>query len=142
MRVAIFGSLPSQVRQVRAWCRSGVPVDPLRALRVELVAGELVANALTHSASGQTGGRVRVEMEPLPGRLVGIAVTDDGPRVNRALTLPYLSPQADPLAMGGRGLRLVDRLSTRWGWEGEPGQPLTVWAHLDPYAPLPDTAGV
>ncbi|WP_150253410.1 ATP-binding protein [Nocardiopsis deserti] len=139
MRTAIFGSLPSQVRQMRAWCRNGVFVDPLRALRVEVVASELVTNALVHSASGRMGGRVRVEMEPLPRQLVRIAVTDDGPQPGQLTCLPRLSPEVDALAACGRGLRLVDRLSVEWGWNGEPGTSLTVWAHIDPYAPVPDT---
>ncbi len=136
--MAIFGPLPSQVRQMRAWCRNGVSVDPLRALRIELVASELATNALTHSASGQACGHIRVEMESLPGRLVRIAVTDDGPRPGHTVCLPRLSSEVDALTACGRGLRLVDRLSMEWGWNGEPGTPLTVWAHIDPYAPVPD----
>ncbi len=124
---------------MRAWCRNGVFVDPLRALRVEVVASELVTNALVHSASGRMGGRVRVEMEPLPRQLVRIAVTDDGPQPGQLTCLPRLSPEVDALAACGRGLRLVDRLSVEWGWNGEPGTSLTVWAHIDPYAPVPDT---
>ncbi|WP_444961497.1 ATP-binding protein [Nocardiopsis sp. M1B1] len=123
---------------MRAWCRNGVSVDPLRALRVELVASELATNALTHSASGQLCGHIRVEMESLPGRLVRISVTDDGPRPGQIVCLPRLSSEVDALAACGRGLRLVDRLSVEWGWNGEPGMPLTVWAHIDPYAPVPD----
>ncbi|WP_040685143.1 ATP-binding protein [Nocardiopsis halotolerans] len=136
VRVAIFGPLPSQVRQMRAWCRKGVPVDPLRALRVEVVASELVTNALTHSASGRAGGHVRVEMERLTSRLLRIAVTDDGPWPGQEARFPCLAGEEDALAVCGRGLRLVEQLSTSWGWEGEPGRPLTVWANLDPYAPV------
>lgn len=50
-----------------------------------------------------------------------------------------LPSQADALAVCGRGLHLVEHLAVEWGWRGEPGDPLTVWARIDPYAPVPDT---
>lgn len=44
----------------------------------------------------------------------------------------------DTLRVGGRGLRLVGRLSVQWGWTGELGTPLTVWAHIAPCTPSPN----
>ncbi|WP_150244350.1 ATP-binding protein [Nocardiopsis quinghaiensis] len=141
MRTAFFGSQPSQAAQIRSWCQRGARVPAHRAFPLLLVVSELVTNAWLHTASGTECGRVRVQMRHLPGRLVRIAVTDDGPRPGQGVCLPRLSPEADALATCGRGLRLVDRLAVEWGWEGEPGRPLTVWAHTDPYAPVPDTVG-
>lgn len=138
VRTAVFGSQPTQAAQIRSWCQRGIGVPAHQAFPLLLVASELVANAWLHTASGAEGGRVKVQMRSLSGRLVRIAVTDDGPRPTQPVRLPRLSPRTDALAEGGRGLRLVDRLSVRWGWDGELGKPLTVWAHIDLYASLPE----
>ncbi len=137
VRTAVFGSHPSQAAQIRDWCRRGVRLPAQRAFPVLLVAGELVANAWRHTASGNRYGRVKLQLRHLPDRVVYLAVTDDGPRPGRPAGLPRLTPPTDDLRVGGRGLHLVERLSLRWGWDGEIGAPLTVWAHIDPYAPPP-----
>ncbi|PDP85460.1 ATP-binding protein [Glycomyces fuscus] len=142
MRTAFFGSQVSQAAQIRSWCQRGSRVQAHLAFPLVLVVSELVTNAWTHTASGAPGGRVRVQMRHLPDRLIHLAVTDDGPRPGRSAHLPRLSPQGDELHVGGRGLHLVDRLSVEWGWNGAPGTPLTVWANIDPYAPVPETAEV
>lgn len=138
VRTAFFGSQPTQVSQIRSWCKRGARVPAYRAFPILLVASELVTNAWLHTASGSKGGRVKIQMRHLPGHILGLAVTDDGPRPGQASCLPHLPPEADPLATCGRGLRLVDRLCVEWGWQGEPGRPLTVWAHIDPYTPVLD----
>ncbi|WP_159943592.1 ATP-binding protein [Nocardiopsis sp. FR6] len=140
MRRAYFGSEPSQVAQIRSWCQHGARVPANRTFALVIVVSELATNALTHSASGLAGGHICVEMEALAVRLIRIAVTDDGPRPGQPIRFPTLPSEGDALTVCGRGLRLVERLSTTWGWEGEPGRPLTVWAHIDPYAPVPETA--
>ncbi len=142
VRRAYFGSEPAQVAQIRSWCQRGARVPANRAFALVVVVSELTTNALTHSASGLAGGHIRVEMEQLTTRLVRIAVTDDGPRPGQPIHFPELRSEGDVLAACGRGLRLVELLSTNWGWEGEPGRPLTVWAHIDPYAPVPEPAHV
>jgi anti-sigma regulatory factor (Ser/Thr protein kinase) len=139
VRTAFFGSQVNQAAQIRSWCQRGARVQAHRAFPLVLVVSELVANAWTHTASGAPGGRVKVQMQHLSGRLVRIAVTDDGPRPGQTACLPHLSPHGDNLRIGGRGLRLVDHLSVAWGWTGELGTPLTVWAHIDPYAPVADS---
>lgn len=103
-----------------------------------LVAGEPVANAWRHTASGSGYGRVKIQLRHLPDHVVHLAVTDDGPRPGRPVSFPRPEPPTDDLRVDGRGLHLVERLSLRWGWDGEIGAPLTVWAHIDPYAPPPD----
>ncbi|MFD6950664.1 ATP-binding protein [Nocardiopsis sp. NPDC060348] len=138
-RTAFFGSQPSQAAQIRSWCQRGVRLPAHRAFPVLLVVSELVANAWRHSASGAECGRVRVQMRHLLERVLLVAVTDDGPRPGQPLHVPRLASEADALTTCGRGLRLVDRLSVEWGWDGEPGRPLTVWAHINPYAPVPET---
>ncbi len=86
---------------------------------VELLTSELVTNAILHARSAATldivrrNGTVRVE------------VGDDSP------TPPKLRAYS-PDAPTGRGLVLVDRIASRWGYDlagGTPGK--CVWFELD-----------
>ncbi|MFH9573503.1 ATP-binding protein [Streptomyces sp. NPDC017230] len=91
---------------------------------VELVVGELAANAVTH-------GRV-------PGRDAELRLAHDG--AGRVLVevsdvrgegRPQLAPTGRPLAEDGRGLALVAALTEEWGVAERPGAPgKTVWAVL------------
>ena len=69
-----------------------------------LLVGELVTNAIVHTTSTTIGLVVR-----LGDQVVRVEVHDTGPQL----------PQPDRLAawddQGGRGLRLVAMLATRWG---------------------------
>ncbi len=138
MRTAFFGPEVSQAPQIRSWCQRGARVQVHRTFSPVLVVSELVNNAWLHTASGAPGGRVKLQMRHLSKQVIHLAVTDDGPRPGQPACLPRLSPRSDDLRVGGRGLHLVDRLSVEWGWSGEPGMPLTVWAHVDPHAPVPE----
>jgi serine/threonine-protein kinase RsbW len=73
---------------------------------LELLAGELLANAVVH---GPPAGRIWVAVEREDSH-VRVAVRDQSTRA------PLLK-QASPTALGGRGVALVDALSTRWGVE-------------------------
>lgn len=87
---------------------------------VELLAGELLANAVVH---GPPGGRIAVTVTR-EGASVRVAVRDQStqaPRVSRP----------SPTALGGRGMALVDTLSTRWGVDDHGGDGKTVWFVLD-----------
>ncbi|MEV0093033.1 ATP-binding protein [Streptomyces sp. NPDC050738] len=85
-----------------------------------LVVSELVTNAVVHAC----GDRVRGELSAVQG-VLRISVQDggrvpDGPRLCRA-------PQGEH----GRGLLLVDAVSTAWGVQTEERAPgRTVWAEL------------
>ncbi|WP_444961440.1 ATP-binding protein [Nocardiopsis sp. M1B1] len=138
MRTAFFGAEVNQAPQIRSWCQRGARVQAHLTFPLVLVVSELVNNAWLHTASGAPGGRVKIQMRHLPDRLIHLAVTDDGPRPGQPASLPRLSPRSEDLRVGGRGLHLVDRLSVAWGWNGEPSTPLTVWAHVDPYSPVPE----
>jgi anti-sigma regulatory factor (Ser/Thr protein kinase) len=74
-----------------------------------LLASELFANSVRHSASGLPGETVMVAVMAGDG-VVGVEVTDrSGPGVPE---LRHAGGEAD----GGRGLLLVERLAARWGW--------------------------
>ncbi|MFJ7771756.1 ATP-binding protein [Streptomyces sp. NPDC097107] len=93
---------------------------------VELVVGELAANAVTH-------GR-------LPGRDAELRLAHDG--AGRVLVevsdvrgerRPVLAPEGRRLAEDGRGLALVAALAEEWGVAERSGAPgKTVWAVVAP----------
>lgn len=82
---------------------------------VALIVSELVTNAVRHA-----GTEVRLRLERLPHG-VRLEVADDSTRPLRQVV-----GYADE---GGRGLPLVDALSTRYGVEGRPDGKV-VWAEL------------
>ncbi|MCP9957650.1 ATP-binding protein [Streptomyces sudanensis] len=84
----------------------------------ELIASELVTNAVNHSA--RRDFRIRIS-RPGPGT-VRILVAD----TNREEPVPR-DPGDD--AENGRGLRLVEALSTEWGCDPRPWGKV-VWAEL------------
>ncbi|MGD0240092.1 MAG: ATP-binding protein [Streptosporangiaceae bacterium] len=93
---------------------------------VALVISELFSNALRHAAP-LPGAQIRVTWRIDPVR-VRVSVSDGG-----GLTVPELGEPAQG-ATGGRGLRIVAKLSSRWGTStGEDGT--TVWAEV-PVRPL------
>ncbi|GAA0340750.1 hypothetical protein GCM10010151_32970 [Actinoallomurus spadix] len=73
---------------------------------------ELVANALCHTRSGLPGGAFIVEVRRWRTG-VAVSVSDQG-----ALREPAAG-DAEELAEGGRGLRTVEALASRWGWAGD-----------------------
>jgi anti-sigma regulatory factor (Ser/Thr protein kinase) len=82
---------------------------------LELIVCELVANAIEHAASEV---RVRVIRR---GHTLRVEVHDDGTG-NPEVQHPPL------LADGGRGLKIVESIATRWGVEPNDGGGKTVWA--------------
>ncbi|WP_338495680.1 ATP-binding protein [Streptomyces sp. SJL17-4] len=107
----------------------GVPYGTGAHETVVVVASELATNAVRH---GHVPGRdfhlsLRLTDEPPVAR---IEVSDT--RAERVPPRPGKLPGPGPgpeLADGGRGLRLVEELSARWGWHPRlraPGK--TVWA--------------
>ena len=94
---------------------------------VALVISELLSNALRHAAP-LPAATIRVAWRIDPGCVL-VSVTDGG-----GPTVPELGKPAQG-ATGGRGLRIVARLSARWGAStGEDGT--TVWAEV-PVRPVP-----
>lgn len=70
---------------------------------VALLVSELATNAVVHGATA-------FEVHAVVDGSVRVEVTDDGPGWPRVVHAP-------PDAGGGRGLRIVDELATRWGAE-------------------------
>ncbi len=99
-------------------------VDSLRGWRVPepivevaaLVTSELVANAVNHAPPP---GYLQVRAD---SERVRIEVSDSGAQEPR-----MVRPGA--AAAGGRGLLLIDRLASRWGWEVRPPGKI-VWCEV------------
>lgn len=89
---------------------------------IELCVDELVANAVAHTFSG-CGGRVTTLIEIGCG-VVRISVIDDG----AAQTKPHV--RTELFGEGGRGLRLVEELSARWGADARPDGRGEVWVEF------------
>jgi anti-sigma regulatory factor (Ser/Thr protein kinase) len=88
---------------------------------VALVISELFSNALRHAAP-LPGSKIRVAWRIDPGS-VQVSVSDGG-----GPTVPELG-EPTPGATGGRGLRIVEKLSSRWG-TSTGGEGITVWAEV------------
>lgn len=97
-------------------------VHPDRLSDAVAVLAELVGNAVRHAAP-LPGNVVRVAWRLLDGDCVQIWVTDGG-----SITSPT-SRSADPEAVDGRGLAIVQALAARWGVERD-GYGQCVWAEL------------
>ncbi|MDB4873200.1 MAG: putative anti-sigma regulatory factor, serine/threonine protein kinase [Gemmatimonadales bacterium] len=77
---------------------------------------ELVANALRHTRSGKPGGHLTIEVRRWPGCCVTLAVTDQG-----SPDAPHVPQRAndDLFEETGRGLMILDAISSCWGWHGD-----------------------
>ncbi|MCA1832166.1 MAG: MEDS domain-containing protein [Actinobacteria bacterium] len=89
---------------------------------VVLVAGELAANAVLHARSAFT---LDIRSD---GATIRLAVRD------RSTSPPELAPVSKELSSSGRGLRLIQAVSSRWGYESN-GQGKTVWAEFKEVTP-------
>jgi anti-sigma regulatory factor (Ser/Thr protein kinase) len=114
-------TLPGSERSVayaRRFVRDMIGADHPALDDAELCTSELVANALTHTASKQV--TVTVARDAGNPR---ISVADDG----AGGQVPYV--REDPLAEDGRGMLIVAALATDWGVEtGDHGT--TTWFRL------------
>ncbi len=84
-----------------------------------VVISELVSNAVRH-ATPLTGSMIKIAWA-LEDEVLRVAVSDGG-----GLSAPRLA-QPPPSVPGGRGLGIVQSLSSRWGVR-EGGREVTVWA--------------
>jgi len=130
---------PESLRQARVFVRDALEGWGLYCCAddVTLVAGELMSNAVCHGLRPTAGHTeqppARLGLACQDGTLV-CAVNDPSPEV------PVLRP-ADDSFERGRGLRIIDALSSSWGWARHTGMGKTVWARIpvlrpsEPYSP-------
>ncbi|WP_405931578.1 ATP-binding protein [Streptomyces sp. NBC_00827] len=116
---AAVDAVPSARRQVAALAQNlGLPISDEMLETVELLASEVIANAVLYSAAPcdvavtRTDERLRVE------------VTDTDPSLPSAV-------EAGPNDESGRGLLLVDALADAWGMQPEPPGK-TTWFEITP----------
>jgi anti-sigma regulatory factor (Ser/Thr protein kinase) len=110
-------SAPAQARRVvRQVLAQVVPADVTHT--AELLVSELVTNAITHGT-----GTVTVSID-CTDQSLAVTVGDDSPEV------PELQPEC-LMALGGRGLRMIDTLASAWGVKPRnPGPGKEVWFRL------------
>ena len=84
-----------------------------------LLTSELVTNAVRYG-----GSRAVIEAHT-PGGVLRVSVRDDNP------ALPVVGDHPEFTKEGGRGLQIVDALSSRWGIEAALGGGKAVWFELD-----------
>ncbi|MFD1537914.1 ATP-binding protein [Nonomuraea guangzhouensis] len=92
---------------------------------VQLVVSELVTNAVAHTASGEPGGFVTVEVTSLDAATAYIEVIDEG----AAVTVPEIR-NADAGECGGRGLWLVEAVAVGWGVRDGGYRRQVVWVEM------------
>ena len=102
--------------RIDAWLPEG------QRFKLDLLLTELVTNAVQHGIASAIAA-ITVE-GAVYGDVLHVDVTNDGRPLEYEVGLP------DALAEGGRGLALVDALSTRWGSVHENGH-TTVWFELE-----------
>jgi anti-sigma regulatory factor (Ser/Thr protein kinase) len=117
-----FGSRVADVRAARLFAVGTATTWGVDPCDIEAVVGELAANAYQHARTPFTVSVCFVDQS------VTVEVGD------QSRELPVLSSNG-PLDSGaGRGLRMVDAVSTSWGARLTPGGKI-VWAEF-PVAPL------
>ena len=118
---------PLSVGRVRCFVRSMLLDRDMEPFAAELLASELATNVVRHV---QTDFTVVVAFEPCVRVEIhdGLAASED---FREIVNNP---PEVPVDSAGGRGLRLVRRLSSRSGLQDEPGiwDGKIMWFELDP----------
>ncbi|WP_424858292.1 ATP-binding protein [Streptomyces sp. SAI-170] len=99
---------PEEVSRARRWTRDILRGSPL-AEDAELIASELSANAILHTASGQRSGSFHLAV-PVSAQVVAVSVTDDGD--TEAAPKVEHQDQAED-SEHGRGLGMVSAIAHR-----------------------------
>lgn len=117
-------STPESVGLIRGQVRAALESSGLASYAddAEVVASELVSNAVRHGSTSQADTITVALMQVQNPSAVAVVVSDSSPRppAMRELTLEN---------EGGRGLRIVDALTAYWDWRPE-GTGKTVFAVL------------
>ena len=117
------GARPEEVQVARAFVGGVLGASHPCADVAVLLASELVTNSVRHSGSAVPGGLVTVTVAAGED-VIRVEVTD-----RCAGSVPVLLPPAGGEAEGSRGMRLVEELAARWGYERGAGQAMT-WFEL------------
>ena len=123
MNTRTFPHEPQSVPAARRFAISvlyGTSAETLEA--VELMVSELATNCIRHTNSGFVLTIVR------NGQEIRVEATD-----HAGGTPTMRSPK--PTDPSGRGLKIVDMLSARWGVQSEPAIGKTVWFTISDVAP-------
>lgn len=115
---ATFEGATADVRRARRVAADTAAAHGFDTTDVELLTSELASNAVLHT-QGPFGVEVSVD-----GDIVRVAVHDGDP------TPPTMRDGA-ATAVTGRGMRIVERVATRWGVDVEQ-EGKTVWFEVRP----------
>jgi anti-sigma regulatory factor (Ser/Thr protein kinase) len=127
-----FSGIPQSAGVARRWVVDLLSAHVLSEVleMVELLVGEVVANAVVHSDSRKPGGLVTVWVG-LDTDLIHIEVIDDG----SATSVPTMR-LADDDSLNGRGLGWVDLLASAWGIDQDDEAGGVLWFQLPHEAPM------
>ncbi|MBB6471557.1 anti-sigma regulatory factor (Ser/Thr protein kinase) [Sphaerisporangium rubeum] len=92
---------------------------------VETLVSEVFTNAVRHSESGRRPGGVVTLCVYDDGETVRVEVTDEG----SPDSVPRIPERSGLFDEGGRGLWMVQELSSAWGW-GQHTNGRTVWFEI------------
>ncbi|MEV5412597.1 ATP-binding protein [Thermopolyspora sp. NPDC052614] len=123
IKCATFAATKDHVAAARRLAQEALIDHPAGELAVVLIS-ELATNAVRHSGAMHFTLTINQDAD---GDLY-IKVIDEG--LNG---LPQLYDE-DPDDEGGRGIRLVETLTKRWGITRERGAGMAVWFHIDEQA--------
>ena len=101
--------------------RLGPKLDPELVEVAQLLLSELVTNCVVHGAATHPGAWIDISSSLFP-QAIWIEVSDGGP------TFRYRPRPAAPDGLSGRGLWLVEQLSSHWGISDR--EPASVWFEL------------
>jgi anti-sigma regulatory factor (Ser/Thr protein kinase) len=113
-----FEPSPDQVIEVRRFVAAALSAWGVEGADVPLLVSELATNAVLHARSEFTVG-VTVE-----GYRVRVEVVDGNSRLPSFATV-------GPEAYSGRGLMLVQGLSSAWGVDAHASDGKTIWFEVD-----------
>jgi anti-sigma regulatory factor (Ser/Thr protein kinase) len=128
-----YPGTPASVREARLYVRGALSASP-RVDDLELIAAELVTNAIRHTPSGQAGGTFAITILSAPDT-ARIEVIDLGSGPVPAEPRPETLCD-DPLSEDGRGLLIVAALADKAGCDRIDGRRHCAWAEVSWLAPV------
>ena len=122
-RSRVFPTVVASVPVARHWARRVLSAWGLGASDAELAFSEMITNAVVHGS-----GDIQADLSRSSCG-VRLEVHDDGGAG------PVVLRHSDHDQPDGRGLDLISRVATYWGWNQPPAGGTTVWA-LVPKTPF------